>query len=354
MFRKICLLSDVSIVFDILLSIRVRLRGVSIPASIMGVEYPSGVCIAIPCNAKSILRINPHTNEVVTFGEDVLNSVEKWSYHGGDLASDGFIYAIPANAAQVLKIDPRKMICTFIGPTFIGVQKWYGGLLASNGCIYGIPQNSSGCLKINPKSGDVSIVGEGTLPSGKYMWHGGLTTHDKRYIYGFPNHADRVLKLDTNDDTISLIGDASILSSGRHRFPQDGKYKYLGGAIMSSGKAFLFPCEAERVLMIDTRNDQIRCVGPYLLEGENKYQNGFCCSNEVYGIPQRARGVLRISLDEKSKEGVRIEVLDCGENIRLYKDKFEGGVLGKDGCIYCMPLICKDVVKIVPTRKENN
>ena len=327
-----------------------RLRGVSVPASVMGIGYPSGVCIAIPCNARSVLRVNPHTNEVLTFGEDVLSSVGKWSYHGGDRTTDGFIYAVPANAKRVLKIDPKNLKCSLIGPEYDGVQKWYGGLLASNGCIYGIPQNSNGCLKIDPHLEEISVVGEG-LPSGKYMWHGGLTTTDKRYIYGFPNHANSILKLDTMYDTISLIGDMTLISSGRHRFPQDGKYKYLGGALFPSGKAFLFPCEAERVLMIDTNTDEVQQVGPYLLEGENKYQNGFCCSDGIYGIPQRAKGVLKISEDKAGKNGVRVEVLDCGKNIRIYKDKFEGGVLGPDGCIYCMPLICKDVVKVNPIKK---
>jgi len=113
------------------------LRGVPIPSSVMGEKYPSGVCIGIPCCAKSILRIDPDTNEVVTFGHEQLSSFGKWLYHGGDLANDGFLYAVPANAPQVLRIDPRRMECSFVGPSFDGVQKWYGGLMASNGSIYG-------------------------------------------------------------------------------------------------------------------------------------------------------------------------------------------------------------------------
>ena len=33
--------------------------------------------------------------------------------------------------------------------------------------------------------------------------------------------------------------------------------------------------DAERVLRIDTETDTLHLVGPELLEGENKYQNGF-------------------------------------------------------------------------------
>lgn len=112
------------------------------------------------------------------------------------------------------------------------------------------------------------------MPEGDWKWHGGLITLDGKIIYGFPNNADTVLKLDTTNDTLTLIGGPDILRSGRHRVPQDNKYKYLGGAITPDGKIFLFPCDAERVLMIDSKSDHVSCVGPYLLDGENKYQNG--------------------------------------------------------------------------------
>lgn len=187
--------------------------------------------------------------------------------------------AIPANAQRVLKIDPRTLETTFIGPNYEGGQKWYGGLLAANGSIYGIPQNASGIIKINPTTQEVSIIGLGTLPEGEWKWHGGITTTDQKLIYGFPNNANQVLKLDTETDTIELIGDESVIRSGRHRVPQDNKYKYLGGAIAPNGKIFLFPCDAERVLSIDSNTDEVKCVGPAILDGENKYQNGFCAKD---------------------------------------------------------------------------
>ena len=55
-------------------------------------EYPRGCCLALPCNATSVLKINPETGTVSTFGR--LNE-EGWLYHGGNLAADGYVYAIP-------------------------------------------------------------------------------------------------------------------------------------------------------------------------------------------------------------------------------------------------------------------
>ena len=33
--------------------------------------------------------------------------------------------------------------------------------------------------------------------------------------------------------------------------------------------------DAERILRIETETDTLKLIGPELLEGENKYQNGF-------------------------------------------------------------------------------
>ena len=55
--------------------------------------------------------------------------------------------------------------------------------------------------------------------------------HAGTIIYGFPNHSDTVLKIDTTTDTCTFVGGPDVLKAGRHRVPQDGKYKYLGGAL---------------------------------------------------------------------------------------------------------------------------
>lgn len=130
------------------------------------------------------------------------------------------------------------------------------------------------------------------LPEGQWKFHGGLRAGHK--IFGFPNNADNVLVINCNENRVYTIGDN--LQSGHHRIPQDGRYKYLGGAVTSDHAfAYLFPCDAEQVLRINCVTDKLELVGPRLLDGENKFQNGFCCRDGcIYGIPQRASGVLRI------------------------------------------------------------
>ena len=121
------------------------LRGVEISAEVMGkkadgsLAYPSGCCLALPCNSEDgcVLKIDPETATVSTFGTPPKQVKQGWLYHGGNLASDGYIYAIPATAPRVMKIDPRQETTHYIGPNFQGKAKWYGGIMGIDGCIYG-------------------------------------------------------------------------------------------------------------------------------------------------------------------------------------------------------------------------
>ncbi|KAL3939003.1 MAG: hypothetical protein SGBAC_006191 [Bacillariaceae sp.] len=212
------------------------LRGVEVPASAMkNDDYPNGCCIALPCNSLSFLKVNPDggSSGVYTFGETLLQEVcegiNGWYYHGGNLAPNGWIYCIPANAPRVIKLNPSTDEAYVIGPVLSGGQKWYGGLLSpTDGCIYGIAHNATTVLKIDPKTDEVSLVEgtDGPLPQGKWKWHGGLVAGHK--IIGFPNNSDKVLVVDCQQSTVYTIGDSSLLKSGRHRIPQDGRYKWLG------------------------------------------------------------------------------------------------------------------------------
>lgn len=208
-------------------------------------------------------------------------------------------------------------------------------------------------LQIDPESDSCTVLlkDDGNpLQSGQWKWHGGLAAGDK--IYGFPNNASDILVIDTRQGRVYTVGDEQVLQSGRHRIPQDGRYKYLGGALTLDGRyAYLFPCDAERVLRIDTITDEVSLVGPELLDGENKYQNGFVGRDGcLYGIPQRATGILRIT--PPGVEGLgdeeHVDVMYCGDDMVGVKDKFEGGVMGLDGCMYCIPLRSKTCVKIIP------
>jgi len=64
------------------------LRGVDVPPAVMGREkYPCGACFALPSNASSVLKVDPATKEVTTFGGPFEGD---WLWHGGALTADGY------------------------------------------------------------------------------------------------------------------------------------------------------------------------------------------------------------------------------------------------------------------------
>ena len=111
----------------------------------------------------------------------------------------------------------------------------------------------------------------------------------------------------------------------------------------------MFPCDADKVLCVNTKTEEVYTIDPQLDGWMNKFQNGFRARDGcVYAIPQRSRSVLRLVPSAVEGGHPTVELLDMGDDMAQYKDKFEGGVMGEDGCIYCIPLIAKRVLKIVP------
>ena len=80
----------------------------------------------------------------------------------------------------------------------------------------------------------------------------------------------------------------------------------------------------------------------------------------IYGVPQRSSGILRIippGVARYGRNGValstkeeHIDIMYVGDEMVSCKDKFEGGVLGRDGKIYCIPLRAKVFVVVEPSK----
>merc|ERR1711862_191057 len=174
--------------------------------------------------------------------------------------------------------------------------------------------------------GEVTTIG--SLPLGGWKWHGGVMGPDAR-IYAMPANADRVLRVDPRTQEVTLIG--PVLPSGQHR--EDGKYKFLGGVAGCDVCVYGMPGDCDGVLKIQTETEEVSIVGgPFL--GANKWQNGYLASDKcIYGIPLRADEVLRINC-------LTGEVSTVGGPLPG-KDKWEGGVVGQGGALYCMPLRAK-------------
>ncbi len=216
-----------------------------------------------------------------------------------------------------------------------------GGLLQKDGCIYGVCQNATGILRIDPRTEECSV--HGNFPHGHYKWHGAVS-HPNGKLYCIPAHADTVLKVEPGlEPKLSLLG--SNLRTGEHR--DDGKYKYLGGAV-SGEYVYFFPSDADYVLEINTKTDEVREVGPNLRNLEpmrnNKWQNGFSTpQGVVYGIPLKSQSILRIIPASSDVDEPKIECIG-GPYTGL--NKWEGGVTASNGDMYTMPLNHKYSLRI--------
>ena len=93
----------------------------------------------------------------------------KYKWLGGSVCRAGNIYCVPSDTTEVLKIEPATNRITTFGNVPATINKWQGGVLGPPGDdkIYCIPSDADTVLVIDPLDGDaLSFLGEGLIPTG--------------------------------------------------------------------------------------------------------------------------------------------------------------------------------------------
>jgi hypothetical protein len=319
----------------------------------------------------------------------VLSHITRWMWHGAASTADNkTILCVPSNAQRVLQIQVETNSVSEIGPTFHGQNKWYGGILGDDGAVYGIPYTASGVLRIGHSNMVSSNNGEncniirviGSFPEKQYLWHGGIKSPHNGAIYAFPSHANQVLKISTR---LKSLGhdhedDHQLSLLDIHRRADDDcffRYQWLGGCIGADGCIYGIPSDSTSILKIDPVTDHVTTFGRVPAQ-KNKWQGAVLSPIDgcIYCIPSNAEYVLQINTTsvadsvsgapgspaedhnklnkyiDDNNERVRL----LGRNLSSMKDKFQGGFLGRDGSIYCIPENAKRVLKITPATSNNN
>jgi len=253
------------------------------------------------------------------------------------LANDGCIYAVPYKHNKILKIDPTIFTTTQVAKPILfgGPHKYYGGVKANNGCIYFAPHGAKQVLRFDPKRQTTERIGK--VYRGSYKWTGGAIDKDG-YIYFAPYNASRILRVDpTNNGTVMIGKDF-----GKHNS------KFSGCVASKDGSKICFiPCKSQSLLIYDTTNPDSNSKGcteidiHHLLESKSDmmWDGGVLGTDGyIYCIPDRANQILKYHPVKKKPTLV-------GENLEDSLRKFSGGVMGKDGCIYCIPRETKKVLK---------
>lgn len=307
----------------------------------------------------------------------------RWAWHGAALNKNSTaIYCIPSNAQHVLKVDLETSSTCYLpipplsqmdtsqhAKLLAGSNKWYGGILGNDNCVYGIPYAAGSVLCIDANTDQVSLLGD--FGWNKYNFHGGIKS-SKGAIYAFPAHANEVLKIDT---TI-MDGDEKLSLLPIERAPYDNdpvtRYKWLGGSIGQDGNIYGMPSDASSVLHINVMNDVVTTFGwiedsdPDRVNADgskyiekNKFQGGVLGRDGfIYALPSNAKGILRIDTRPVSDEEGKGIFLDknrvsCIGSLEQKTDKWQGGFAVKSGEIVAIPENCNSVLKVLPPTPQN-
>eukprot|EP01147_Barroeca_monosierra_P003221 gene3221-8237_t len=294
-----------------------------------GVLYNGNQIFCIPYDATRVLVIDTENNTLSTFG-NLSDSSAKWA--GGALGHDGYIYGIPRFASGILKIDPKtkqvistsfrevdipahrgknswfgavhtfddricsipdlaihvfcystidKVFSTFPIERSTDQQGWMGGVLAPDNTIFAVPGNATSVLAIL-KTGEISFLG--SLPATPNKWHGGVLVNN-RYAYMFPHEADSVLIVDTGSRELNHTA-IKGLPGGR---------AWMNGVLAPNGKIYGIPYASPTILIIDPSTDTATFDIPVRQSPGlyGKWSDGVLADNgKIYGIPFNSNSVL--------------------------------------------------------------
>ena len=200
---------------------------------------------------------------------------------------------------------------------FLGQHKWLGGCIDSKtGIIYGIPSHALSILCIHPSPTSTTTISTITVPlpyrQGHFKWLRGIIVQN--YLYGIPSCSTHgVLKVPllpssptttttkNEEDDEEESTKQQQLSSRRRKKQQQPKVQILP-----------FPPNA-----IDDDSRWMWHGGAYSKQ-----------SHAIYCIPSNARRVLKVDIETDLVTEIGLSLLPDGQN------KWYGGILGKDGCIY--------------------
>ena len=156
--------------------------------------------------------------------------------------------------------------------------------------------------------------------------------------------------------SVSSVAMAPTIPVSRGLYVLDGelrgKDKFNGAEIGSDGKIYFIPANARRVARVDPLSDRVEWIGPDLGSQRQKWLRGYLAPDGcIYGVPCCASNVLRI--DTKIDPPAVTVLEPTSEDAKWSGDwRWHGGVVGRDGNLVCVPANAKRVLKIhVPSGK---
>lgn len=164
---------------------------------------------------------------VFKIGEDVVSKLGRDKFLGGEVGNTN-VYCVPGTAKYVLRIDTDTFQCETVGPFLSDVVtsslkrnefKWLRAIRDRNGILWGLPSNANRVIKITPPRGTeaekIEFVGPELYPGTIWKWHGAQLASNGK-IYAIPCNALRVLCVNTETGEVKMIGDEDL--TGRQKW----------------------------------------------------------------------------------------------------------------------------------------
>ena len=238
--------------------------------------------------------------------------------------------------------SPDALEATLIGPSYKGENKWLRGITAPNGKIYFLPACADQVLVCDARTDEVRCVGE-KLGGERWRYHGGVLAKNG-LIFGVPCNAEKVICIDTTreDDVISFVGPAMT-----------SRQKWYGGLLGKDGCFYAIPQNHSSVLKVDPETREATLLGefPESTFGKHKWHGGTVVGRFIVGIPSHASCVLIV--DTAKGTAVTVGHLE-GDDFGYLEGnayKYLGAVTRGDAC-YFMPGFARRVLKVVPSTGE--
>lgn len=279
-------------------------------------------------------------------------------------SSIGWASARSVKSKAIVALDGQTSVATYSVPNRRGDTTC--GVVARNGTIFCIPNDASTTIQIIwPSNPSYTFPSESTprtvmyLPSklltATNLFGGALLASDDR-IYCIPRNHPSVLAIDTGAFTVEEIGDFSeyALTSSKSDDP-DQPLLWSGGVNGTNGKIYCVPDCADHILVIDPKDPNpltrtrfmagaISDVMPGL--PMNKWQGGVLARNgKIYCVPHSATAVLII---DPETDTWTIPTIGPLSGLGDGPYKWYNGVLAPNGRIYCGPYSSSSILVIVP------
>lgn len=317
----------------------------------------NGVIWCAPYASALVLAINTLNGSARTYNATQLGLALATSLNGaakysGAVCVGGKVYCVPFFENDVLVIDVATGTAAQLdyGLALADTSKWTGAVVIGT-LIYCGPANATDILVINTAAGTAVRTAMGADLSGTNKWRTIVAVG--RFIYGIPNQSANFLKIDTLDLTGSPQGTATRSNFNCYdvRTPTvvgavpGGNSDRWGGGVFYKG--FIYGCPSGIVaagvdmLFINTATDQAYYGDGRALWSENKATKWFGGVQHPNGwsvtIPASAQDFLLIKDDDPNDDNPVAVRSTLGLVLNANDQKFQGGALLGDWCIYAMP-----------------